>query len=101
LSPDDQPGVKTYDFNADLCQKHAETMTVPTGWRIIRLPLEHPGWTNSTEDLQALADAVRRAAGIEEVHRSSDDLPETVVTLAQRRHLRVVTDVGADMRHAS
>ena len=43
----------------DLCRVHAETLTVPRGWDIIRLPLEPTSPGPSIDDLDALAAAVR------------------------------------------
>ncbi|HEX2857246.1 MAG TPA: DUF3499 family protein [Propionibacteriaceae bacterium] len=43
----------------DLCRVHAETLTVPVGWEIIRLPLEQTSPGPSLDDLDALAAAVR------------------------------------------
>ncbi len=47
----------------DLCSSHAERMTVPRGWHVVRIDdgadaLRGP----SSDDLEALADAVREAA---------------------------------------
>jgi hypothetical protein len=46
----------------DLCSEHAERLTAPRGWEVVRLApdLEPPGPTH--DDLLALADAVREAA---------------------------------------
>ncbi len=42
----------------DLCSQHAESLSVPRGWEVIRIALEaDPG--PSPDDLLALADAVR------------------------------------------
>lgn len=52
----DEPG--TYD----LCMRHAERTSPPVGWEIIRLPLNGappPTPQGETDDLMALADAVR------------------------------------------
>ena len=46
----------------DLCEFHAERLTVPRGWEVVRheIDLEDSGPTG--DDLLALADAVREAA---------------------------------------
>nr|BFE86693.1 hypothetical protein GCM10020093_092940 [Planobispora longispora] len=44
----------------DLCAEHAERLTAPRGWEVVRLPTE--GVPPSTDDLEALANAVREAA---------------------------------------
>ena len=45
----------------DLCDVHAERLSAPRGWEILRLSLEQQEGP-STDDLLALADAVREAA---------------------------------------
>ena len=45
----------------DLCDAHSERLSAPRGWEVLRLaPDAEPG--PSTDDLLALADAVREAA---------------------------------------
>jgi uncharacterized protein DUF3499 len=44
----------------DLCAAHADRLTAPMGWELLRLPAEEG--RPSTDDLEALADAVREAA---------------------------------------
>ncbi len=46
----------------DLCSPHAERLTVPRGWDAVRLSLPHTEPAPSSDDLEALADAVREAA---------------------------------------
>src|SRR5215203_646622 len=43
----------------DLCQSHAQTLSAPRGWEVIRLAAEEEEPRPSTDDLLALADAVR------------------------------------------
>lgn len=43
----------------DLCTMHAETVTVPRGWQMIRLRTEFEPTPPSQTDLMALADAIR------------------------------------------
>jgi hypothetical protein len=79
----------------DLCLSHCDQVTVPRGWSLLRLPLEEPGAVvQPGYDLRALADAVRAAAGIPPTGAEPQPapLPPTIVTLAERRHLRVVAD---------
>jgi hypothetical protein len=45
----------------DLCSGHAARLTAPVGWELVRLPTTEDG-VPSTDDLEALADAVREAA---------------------------------------
>ncbi|MBR7835100.1 DUF3499 domain-containing protein, partial [Actinospica durhamensis] len=47
----------------DLCAEHSERLTAPRGWQIVRLsPPENGRRAPSTDDLEALAIAVREAA---------------------------------------
>ena len=48
----------------DLCEVHAERLTAPRGWAVVRHEPEHPDVVRarSADDLEALADAVREAA---------------------------------------
>ncbi|GIG29891.1 DUF3499 domain-containing protein [Cellulomonas marina] len=45
----------------DLCPEHAERLTAPRGWEVVRLMPEFAPTAPSTDDLVALADAVREA----------------------------------------
>ncbi len=45
----------------DLCSAHADRLTAPRGWDIVRLPLA-PSQEAAADDLEALANAVREAA---------------------------------------
>jgi hypothetical protein len=80
----------------DLCPAHCDHLSVPRGWDIVRLPLDEPGTpAPSPQDLRALADAVRAAAGLTATPAPAPrPLPANIVTLAERRHLRVVTDAA-------
>ena len=44
----------------DLCRAHSQGLSAPRGWEMIRLPADLSGPRASTDDLMALADAVRR-----------------------------------------
>ncbi|HEV2888812.1 MAG TPA: DUF3499 domain-containing protein [Frankiaceae bacterium] len=64
----------------DLCEPHAARLTAPRGWEVVRHdgpPVVHQP---TTDDLEALADAVREAA------RSTFEGVEAV----RRGHLRVL-----------
>ncbi|WP_283138485.1 DUF3499 domain-containing protein [Rhizohabitans arisaemae] len=70
----------------DLCAEHAERLTAPRGWEVVRLPSE--AGQPSSDDLEALANAVREAArpaqspGSEPVGQG--------VEVGRRGHLRVL-----------
>ncbi len=79
----------------DLCAHHAERLTVPRGWDAVRLAFDPSPPAPNTDDLLALADAVReagrrpqRAAAPPPVPIPSAD-PTTEGTPG-RRHLRVL-----------
>jgi hypothetical protein len=47
----------------DLCEEHASRLTAPRGWEVVRHSPDHADAARrSTDDLEALADAVREAA---------------------------------------
>lgn len=70
----------------DLCATHAERLTAPRGWEVVRLAPEFVDTGPTPDDLVALADAVREAA------RVPQQAPEPVATgeVARRGHLRVL-----------
>jgi uncharacterized protein DUF3499 len=79
----------------DLCFPHAQALSVPRGWEVIRLVVEEQP-KPSSDDLVALANAVR------EVGLSYDPVPASqstprppgIVELGRRGHLTVLTDPG-------
>ena len=46
----------------DLCVAHSQRLTAPRGWEVLRLAPDPDRLGPSTDDLEALADAVREAA---------------------------------------
>ncbi|SUO86782.1 Protein of uncharacterised function (DUF3499) [Trueperella pyogenes] len=56
LSPVPQQGA------FDLCKDHANSVTVPVGWQMVRLQTEFEEAPPSTDDLLALAEAIREAS---------------------------------------
>lgn len=73
----------------DLCAFHADRLSAPRGWEVLRLASDLPEAGPTTDDLLALADAVREAAREPErtVPLHSTDDPAK----GQRRgHLRVL-----------
>ena len=82
----------------DLCRSHAQTLSAPRGWEVIRLSVEEEP-KPSSDDLLALADAVRDA-GLSYDHPAGpilDPAPRRggLVELARRGHLTVLADPGA------
>ena len=68
----------------DLCDAHAERLTAPRGWEVLRLADIEPTGP-SHDDLLALADAVREAA-------RPAAAPSRTVEVGRRGHLRVLRD---------
>ncbi|HEY6593433.1 MAG TPA: DUF3499 domain-containing protein [Asanoa sp.] len=76
----------------DLCETHARSLTAPRGWDVVRHegPFEPPPPT--TDDLVALAEAVREAARPGRFDELAD-LP-TISSTGRRGHLRVIPPVN-------
>ena len=72
----------------DLCEAHSERLSAPRGWEILRLAPDPDALGPSTDDLLALADAVREAARPEPPRNPADDGSGT-----RRGHLRVLPDI--------
>ena len=71
----------------DLCEEHAGRLTVPLGWEAVRLDVDGGAVQPSSDDLEALANAVREAA------RPSAQPPvdpNAVAGTGRRGHLRVL-----------
>lgn len=83
----------------DLCAMHAERLTAPRGWEVVRLPVETSGGGPGSDDLEALADAVREAARPPARSEPSPGEPvgEGQETL-RRGHLRVVKSDRSEQR---
>ena len=67
----------------DLCSEHAERLTAPRGWEVLRLASDQMNAGPSIDDLEALADAVREAG-------RPAPVPEAMVEVGRRGHLRVL-----------
>lgn len=77
----------------DLCSAHAQSMSAPRGWEVIRLTdasAEPPA--PDEDDLLALADAVREIGFGQAPGSNSGPDERNVVELAHRGHLRVIAD---------
>ncbi|MCY7287211.1 MAG: DUF3499 domain-containing protein [Cryobacterium sp.] len=83
----------------DLCAAHAEGLTVPRGWDVIRLAGEFVAPIPIHDDLLALADAVREGGRPRQVSgaaaavgaRSEAEVVGTAET-GRRGHLRILRD---------
>jgi hypothetical protein len=82
----------------DLCEAHSERLSAPRGWEVLRLAPDPAASGPSSDDLLALADAVREAArpvapapcgptGAAPVHPDRETGRET----GRRGHLRVLS----------
>ncbi|MBM6405945.1 DUF3499 domain-containing protein [Phycicoccus sp. CSK15P-2] len=72
----------------DLCADHAGRLTAPRGWEVLRLVTEYPEPQPTSDDLLALADAVREA-GRPRQEPSPAPLPDPG-EVTRRGHLRVL-----------
>jgi hypothetical protein len=74
----------------DLCAQHAERLTAPRGWEVVRLTPDFVQSGPSQDDLLALADAVREAG------RPRPAAPEPLppAETGRRGHLRVLRGDG-------
>jgi len=69
----------------DLCEAHADRLTAPRGWEVVRLEQDRAlAGVRSADDLEALANAVREAA---RPTRAAVDAPREA---GRRGHLRAV-----------
>jgi len=82
----------------DLCNEHAERLSAPRGWNVVRLAYEVPT-APSSDDLVALADAVREAGQSRPSERGqradlAAEFNSGVRESTRRGHLRVLRDDG-------
>ena len=74
----------------DLCDVHSERLSAPRGWEVLRLAADPAAQGPSSDDLLALADAVREAARPVPPVRTAP-AQETGRETTRRGHLRVLT----------
>ena len=73
----------------DLCRHHADRMTAPRGWELLRLDPGDEQPERSRDDLLAIADAVREAARPKPAHAAAQ-----APLSPGRGHLRIVSGSG-------
>ena len=80
----------------DLCARHADRLTVPRGWDVVRLPPAPPApvetEAEAADDLEALANAVREAT----TPRTRAEPVGQGVEVSRRGHLRVLRSAPSD-----
>ncbi len=74
----------------DLCARHADRMTAPRGWDVVRLPAVAA--EEESDDLEALANAVREAT----IPRTPDEPTGQGIEVGRRGHLRVLRSAPSD-----
>ncbi|MGC1211747.1 MAG: DUF3499 domain-containing protein, partial [Micromonospora sp.] len=76
----------------DLCEPHARNLTAPRGWDVVRHEGEFEPPPPTTDDLVALAEAVREAARPAPPRPPEDDqtVPPGPHQTGRRGHLRVI-----------
>jgi hypothetical protein len=79
----------------DLCAEHSERLTAPRGWEVVRLASDAESLGPSSDDLEALANAVREAARPPSASRQAAG-PPTGRGVGRRGHLRVLPDPEPD-----
>ena len=77
----------------DLCTPHAERLTAPRGWEVVRLMPEFVETGPSHDDLLALANAVREAGRPRHLAEPVT-VPEPTPEVGRRGHLRVLRGDG-------
>lgn len=81
----------------DLCQMHTDRLTAPRGWEVVRITPNPDALKPSSDDLEALANAVREAArprhAVPEAEVGTDEASAAPAG-TRRGHLRVVPEVS-------
>ena len=77
----------------DLCSAHADRLTAPRGWDVVRLPLRSAeSEEEAADDLEALANAVREASA----PRTGAEPTGQGVEIGRRGHLRILRSAPPD-----
>lgn len=72
----------------DLCERHARSLTAPRGWDLVRHEGDYEPAPTNSDDLVALAEAVREAASPEQP--TIGRMPGRPPQVGRRAHLRVI-----------
>ncbi|MHA6617342.1 DUF3499 domain-containing protein [Pseudonocardia sp. DLS-67] len=75
----------------DLCTRHAHRLTAPRGWEVVRFEGEFAAPQHNSDDLTALAEAVREAGRAD---RPAEPVP--AAGTGRRGHLRVLPGPAED-----
>lgn len=80
----------------DLCAVHTERLTAPRGWELVRLEPDPDALRPSSDDLEALANAVREVAAARPQAPQPDEFPDELADefTVRRGHLRALRSVG-------
>ena len=76
----------------DLCARHADRMTRPVAWDVVRLPVAPVDEQEESDDLEALANAVREAT----TPRTPAEPTGQGIEVGRRGHLRVLRSAPPD-----
>jgi len=79
----------------DLCDLHAARLTAPRGWELVALEFDAADLAPSSDDLEALANAVREAARPVAAAAAGGSGPE-LIEVGRRGHLRVLRDYSPE-----
>lgn len=79
----------------DLCAEHSGRLTGPRGWEVVRLAPDPAAAGPSSDDLTALADAVREAARPRPREAGDVEARSGAVEVGRRGHLRVLRSPDA------
>lgn len=79
----------------DLCAEHSERLTAPVGWEIVRIAPDPEALKPNSDDLEALANAVREAAR----PRETAEPAARTVEVNRKGHLRVLARVHDEDPH--
>lgn len=88
----------------DLCQRHAERLTAPKGWEVVRLEPDPDSLRPTSDDIEALANAVREAARPREARGvpvgsesaaagGASNGQQGAVEVSRKGHLRVLRSI--------